>query len=44
MDPQRPGTFALRDEDGLVAHIPLDRARTVYKDGVVIWQRTERPR
>ena len=39
MDPERPGMFSLHDEDGLVAHIPLHRVRTVYRDGVVIWQR-----
>ena len=42
LDPQRPGTFSVQDEDGLVAHIPLHRVRTVYKDGVVIWQRPRR--
>jgi uncharacterized protein (UPF0248 family) len=39
MDPERPGTFSLHDEYGVVARIPLHRVRTVYKDGVVIWQR-----
>lgn len=43
IDPQGRGTFSLHDEDGLVAHIPLHRVRTVYKDGVVIWQRPGRP-
>ena len=42
LDPQRPGTFSVQDEDGIVAHIPLHRVRTVYKDGVVIWQRPRR--
>lgn len=32
-------SFTFRDEDGVVGHIPLHRVRTVYKDGVVIWQR-----
>lgn len=39
LDPQRPATFAFRDEDGIVTHIPLHRVRTVYKDGAVIWHR-----
>jgi len=43
MDPQRPGTFSIEDEDGVVAHIPLHRVRAAYKDGVVIWQRPGRP-
>jgi uncharacterized protein (UPF0248 family) len=43
MDPQHAGTFSLQDEDGLVAHIPLHRVRTVYKDGLVIWQRPGPP-
>lgn len=43
MDPERPGTFSIADEDGLVAHIPLHRVRTVYKNGVVIWQRPGPP-
>jgi uncharacterized protein (UPF0248 family) len=43
MDPQRPGTFSLQDEDGVIAQIPLHRVRTVYKDGIVIWQRPGRP-
>jgi len=43
IDPHRGGTFSLQDEDGLVRHIPLHRVRTVYKDGVVIWQRPRRP-
>jgi uncharacterized protein (UPF0248 family) len=43
MDPQRPGTFSVQGEDGLIAHIPLHRVRTVYKDGGVIWQRPGRP-
>jgi uncharacterized protein (UPF0248 family) len=36
---QRPSMFAIQDEDGIVRHIPLHRVRTVYKNGVVIWQR-----
>lgn len=43
LDPQKPGTFSLQDEDGTVRHIPLHRVRTVYKDGVVIWQRPTLP-
>ena len=39
VDSQDRGTFSLQDEDGVVRHIPLHRVRTVYKDGVVIWQR-----
>lgn len=41
-DPARPHTLTLRDENGLVVHVPLHRVRTVYKDGVVIWQRPRR--
>ena len=44
MDPQRPGTFSLLDDNGIVAHIPLHRVRTVYRDGVVIWRRPDRAR
>ena len=43
LDPQRPSTFTFHDEDGVVQHLPLHRVRTVYKDGVVIWQRPGRP-
>ena len=42
MDPDRRGMFSVQDENGLVARIPLHRVRTVYKDGVVIWQRPGR--
>ena len=36
----RPGEASFSfDEDGIAAHIPLHRVRTVYKDGAVIWQR-----
>jgi len=38
MDPEKD-SFSLLDEDGLVAHIPLHRVRSVYKDGVAIWHR-----
>jgi uncharacterized protein (UPF0248 family) len=41
MDPGK-SSFSVHGEyaeDGIVAHIPLHRVRTVYKDGVVIWQR-----
>ena len=34
-------SFSFHDEEGSVAHIPLHRVRTVYKDGVVIWQRPD---
>jgi uncharacterized protein (UPF0248 family) len=36
-------SFSVDDEDGPPAHVPLHRVRTVYKDGVVIWQRASRP-
>jgi len=42
LDPERPGTFSVHDTDGILAHIPLHRVRTVYKDGAVIWQRPRR--
>lgn len=42
-DPERPGMFVVEDEDGVVHHIPLHRVRTVYKDGLVIWQRPSPP-
>jgi uncharacterized protein (UPF0248 family) len=29
--------------DGSVAQIPLHRVRTVFRNGIVIWQRPERP-
>jgi uncharacterized protein (UPF0248 family) len=34
-------SFSLPDDDGDVVHIPLHRVRTVYKDGVIIWQRAK---
>jgi uncharacterized protein (UPF0248 family) len=37
------GGLSLIDEDGSVAHIPLHRVRTVYKDGAIIWQRPAQP-
>jgi uncharacterized protein (UPF0248 family) len=46
LDPQRPSIFSFReenDENGIVHHIPLHRVRTVYKDGVAIWQRPGHP-
>lgn len=43
MDHQRSGTFSFEGEDGLIRQIPFHRVRTVYKDGVVIWQRPGRP-
>lgn len=36
-------SFSFRDEDGVVAHVPLHRVRTVYKDGVAIWRRPGHP-
>jgi uncharacterized protein (UPF0248 family) len=42
LDRSRPDTFSLQDEDGLIAHIPLHRVRTVYRNGIAIWQRPER--
>lgn len=42
-DPQRPGMFNVEDEDGRLRHIPLHRVRTVYRDGVAIWQRPDPP-
>jgi uncharacterized protein (UPF0248 family) len=42
LDPERPDTLSVGDEEGMVRHIPLHRVRTVYKDGVVIWQRPRR--
>jgi hypothetical protein len=41
--PWRCGTFSLHGENGLVVHIPLDRARTGHKNGIVVWQRPRRP-
>jgi uncharacterized protein (UPF0248 family) len=38
-DVDRPGFFALEDDDGVQRHIPLHRVRVVYKNGAVIWQR-----
>ena len=40
---QGRGSFALSDEDGVAVHIPLHRVRTVYKNGVIIWRRPDRP-
>jgi uncharacterized protein (UPF0248 family) len=38
------GSFRLHDEEeGVAAHIPLHRVRTVYRNGAVIWQRPARP-
>jgi uncharacterized protein (UPF0248 family) len=34
-------SFSFEGDEG-VAHIPLHRVHTVYKGGVVIWQRTRR--
>jgi uncharacterized protein (UPF0248 family) len=40
LDRARPGMFTMiADEAGSARHIPLHRVRTVYKNGVVIWQR-----
>jgi uncharacterized protein (UPF0248 family) len=38
-DGERPGMFTFTDPDGVAHHIPLHRARTVYKDGAIIWRR-----
>ena len=43
LDPERPGMLSIQQEDGSVAHIPLHRVRTVYKNGEAIWQRPARP-
>jgi uncharacterized protein (UPF0248 family) len=32
-------TLSLLGEGGMTVHIPLHRVRTVFKNGVVIWQR-----
>jgi uncharacterized protein (UPF0248 family) len=42
IDPHWPGIFSFRDEDGAVSRIPLHRVRTVYRDGVILWQRPSR--
>jgi uncharacterized protein (UPF0248 family) len=42
LDPQRPSSFSFLDEDGIVRHVPLHRVRSVYKNGVAIWQRRGR--
>jgi uncharacterized protein (UPF0248 family) len=42
-DPQRPGMCSAQDEEGVLRHIPFHRVRTVYRDGVVIWQRSGPP-
>jgi uncharacterized protein (UPF0248 family) len=34
-------SFSFEGDEG-VAHIPLHRVHTVYKDGAVIWQRPRR--
>ena len=34
--------FSFTDPDEIVRHIPLHRVNTVYKNGVVIWQRPRR--
>jgi uncharacterized protein (UPF0248 family) len=38
----RPGAFSWQDPEKGVRHIPLHRVRTVYKDGIAIWQRPDR--
>jgi uncharacterized protein (UPF0248 family) len=43
LDPERPGMLSIHQEDGFVAHIPLHRVRTVYRNGEAIWQRPARP-
>lgn len=42
MDQERPRTLTVSDERGAVVHLPLHRVRTVYRNGVVIWQRPSR--
>jgi uncharacterized protein (UPF0248 family) len=42
LDPERPGMLSIQQEDGSVAHIPLHRVRTVYKNGEAIWRRPAR--
>jgi uncharacterized protein (UPF0248 family) len=32
-------TLTLLDDTGMAVHIPLHRVRTVYRDGIVIWER-----
>jgi uncharacterized protein (UPF0248 family) len=41
--PGRQRTFLFEDGDGVVHRVPVHRIRTVYKDGVVIWQRPALP-
>jgi uncharacterized protein (UPF0248 family) len=38
-DPENPRMLAVTDQDGTTIRIPLHRVRTVYRDGIVIWQR-----
>ena len=38
-DPERPGMFAIEDENGALQHIPLHRVRAVYRNGKAIWRR-----
>jgi uncharacterized protein (UPF0248 family) len=39
IDAASPGMLLVSDERGQSQRIPLHRVHTVYKDGVVIWQR-----
>ncbi len=34
-----PGTFEIRDDEGFLHRIPFHRARRVYRDGRLIWER-----
>jgi uncharacterized protein (UPF0248 family) len=34
-----PSALALRERDGAVVGIPLHRVRTVWRDGVIVWER-----
>ncbi len=36
---ENAGMFSFTGDDGVVRRVPLHRVRTVYKDGVVVWQR-----
>lgn len=37
--PDAPATFEIRDESGKLRCIPLHRARRVYRNGQIIWER-----
>ncbi len=42
-DKDSPGVFELVNHEGLVHTIPLHRVRAVYRDGILIWQRSQPP-